>query len=486
MAVDDRALVSALVAGDPRGLEGAYRRYADRLYTYCRGLLPDPDSAADAVHDTFVIASERAGQLRDPERLRSWLYAIARNECFRLLRHRARQMPVAELEQRDAPPADPAAGVSAAELQELVWAAVAGLNPGDREIVELEVRHELATDEVGAVLGISQAHAHARRSRAREQLGRAVGALLVARTGAGDCPSLAALLQGWDGRLTALIRKRVARHIDSCDTCGDRQREQVRPAALFAAYAAAPLLAAPAELWPRLEHTSFDPGLGETRAEVARRAGRFDHDGGFPRPSGARRHRMAVAAAAAAVLLAVAGAGAAVIAGAGEPGTSAQPTPAGAPAASPTPPAGTPLAPAAPVTSPATGLATAPAWTTDPLPPVAGQQPPQPTPVDTGAPAPPPTAGPVQVSAEAVARCARETITLAVRAEASEPLAEAVAWVQSGSSEPASHDMQVSGSTAEVLIGPLPAEPLWWWVTVQGDRGGSGATEPASVPDSCD
>src|SRR5690606_14590265 len=80
--VDDRALVAALVAGDPRGLEGAYRAHADRIYTYCRGVLRDPDAAADAVHDTFVLASQRAHQLRGPARLRSWLYAIARNECL--------------------------------------------------------------------------------------------------------------------------------------------------------------------------------------------------------------------------------------------------------------------------------------------------------------------------------------------------------------------------------------------------------------------
>lgn len=304
--VDDRALVAALVVGDPRGLEGAYRAYADRLHTYCRGLLRDPEAAADAVHDTFVLASQRAGQLRDPERLRSWLYAIARNECLRMLRGRARQRPLEEAGQVSAPETDPVAGVRAAEIQELVWAAAAGLNPGDREVFELAVRHELPAPEVSELLGVSVAHAHARLSRARVQLERSLGALLVARTGREDCPRLAELLFGWDGQLTALVRKRISRHIESCETCAEQQRRQLAPAALFAAYAGLPFLAVPAELWPRLELTCFDPGQAGVREAVLDRTGRFDSGTGFPRPLDLRRqHRVRVAAVAAVAVAAL-------------------------------------------------------------------------------------------------------------------------------------------------------------------------------------
>src|SRR5918995_2931797 len=87
-AVDDAGIVTALRARDPAGLAAAYDEYADRLVAYFAGMLQDRDAAADAVHDTFVIAFERADQLRDPAKLRSWLYAIARNECLRTLRGR--------------------------------------------------------------------------------------------------------------------------------------------------------------------------------------------------------------------------------------------------------------------------------------------------------------------------------------------------------------------------------------------------------------
>jgi len=82
----DSEVVASIVAGDPLGLAAAYDRYADPLYQYCRTLLGDPADAADAVQDTFVIAASRLDGLRDPSRLRPWLYAVARNEARRILR----------------------------------------------------------------------------------------------------------------------------------------------------------------------------------------------------------------------------------------------------------------------------------------------------------------------------------------------------------------------------------------------------------------
>ena len=40
---------------------------------------------ADTVQDTFVIAAASLGGPADPLRLRPWLYAVARNECYRRL-----------------------------------------------------------------------------------------------------------------------------------------------------------------------------------------------------------------------------------------------------------------------------------------------------------------------------------------------------------------------------------------------------------------
>src|ERR1700753_3005454 len=82
----DRDIVAAIVASDPDGLAQAYDKYAARLFGFCRSRLREPTDAAGAVQDTFLIAAARLDQLPEPDRLRPWLYAVARHECRRRLR----------------------------------------------------------------------------------------------------------------------------------------------------------------------------------------------------------------------------------------------------------------------------------------------------------------------------------------------------------------------------------------------------------------
>jgi len=82
--MQDSAVVAAVVAGDADGFAAAYDQYAASLYGYCLGALPGPE-AAEAVLDTFLIATAKLDGLRDPDRLGPWLHAVARNECLRRL-----------------------------------------------------------------------------------------------------------------------------------------------------------------------------------------------------------------------------------------------------------------------------------------------------------------------------------------------------------------------------------------------------------------
>ena len=332
--MQDREVVAAVVAGDPEGITEAYDRYALPLYSYCRSLLREPADAADAVQDTFLIATAKLGGLRDPGKLRSWLYAVARNECYRRLRagevtsalDEAGDMPAATGGQAGTAEAvDVARAIEQAEVQQFVRDAIAGLNPSERDVIELSLLQGLEADELADALGVSRNHAHALVSRARSQLERSLGALLVARTGREACAALDALLAGWDGQLTVLVRKRVSRHIDQCETCGELKRRELSPA-LFAG--ALPLVA----LMPGFrEHVLkmcadlSSAGLAR-RASVAARAGQFGPSG-FPKPSlppgvsgwhRVLRHSHALAASAA-TAAAAAGVSAVLILGGGAP-----------------------------------------------------------------------------------------------------------------------------------------------------------------------
>jgi RNA polymerase sigma factor (sigma-70 family) len=288
--VDDRDLVAALRAGDVRGLAGVYDAYADRLYSYAVTMLRDRDAAADAVHDALLLARDRIGQLRDPEKLRPWLYAIVRSECLRRHRDSRRLAPLAAAgDVIDVGADDLGAGAREEEIRELVWSAADALNPGEREVLELTVRHGLDGAELADALNVSINAAHALASRARAQLERSLGALLVARTGTPACGELVELLGDWDGKLNPLLRKRVARHADKCAICGETRQHRLNPVALLAG---APLLVAPDALRERvLRDVSFQGPPGRT----------WRRDG-FPAPVTEPRRRVVWSAAAVAVL----------------------------------------------------------------------------------------------------------------------------------------------------------------------------------------
>jgi RNA polymerase sigma factor (sigma-70 family) len=278
--VQDGEIVEAIVAGEPAGLITTYDRYAPALYAYCRSLLAEPADAADAVQDTFIVAAAKAGGLCHRESFRPWLYAVARNECFRRLRAQGLSGPLDDAGEMMADTPDPAAGPERAELQALVVAALGGLDPGDREVIELNLRHVLDGQHLADALGVSRNQAYALVARARTQFEGSLGALLIARGGRRACPDLDDLLADWDGNLTILLRKRVNRHAENCEECGDRTRRELSPAMLLSML---PMVAIPAGLRDQVFRllTDRSPGAIGYRDLVIRRAEPFDRSG-FP------------------------------------------------------------------------------------------------------------------------------------------------------------------------------------------------------------
>ncbi|MGB8861265.1 MAG: sigma-70 family RNA polymerase sigma factor [Ilumatobacteraceae bacterium] len=304
----DAELVTAYTAGDRGALAGIYDRFSGGLYDTAAAMLRDRHEAADAMQDVFLIAAERISQLREPERLKPWLYAILRNEVYRRTKKRGRSLPTdfsalgaAEL----AAPVDPGAegeGLAAAELGELVRSAACGLDERDQLVLELSARQGLQGADLAAALGITAEQTYTLVHRMRDRVDRSIGALVVARAGRKDCPDLADVLKGWDGEFTVLVRKRVARHIEHCETC-ERTRRKAAPLALLGS---APAFAAPLDLRDKVLARAGTPGA------APRYAYQFDAEGGFPRL--VRHARWGVAAVAALVVLLLGVGGGAILA----------------------------------------------------------------------------------------------------------------------------------------------------------------------------
>jgi RNA polymerase sigma factor (sigma-70 family) len=232
----DAELVAAAATGDRTAFAAIYDRYANRLHDFCVGMLRDRDAAADCVQDAFCTAATKLTQLRDADKLRPWLYSIARNEALRHQRERRREEPTDMLPELETTEAGPEVLAARSELADLVAQAAGGLSERDQTILDLTYRHQLDGLELAEVLGVSQTNAGTLVHRLRDTVERSLGALLLARRVRGapeTCPELAAILDGWDGEFTVLTRKRVARHVESCPVCDEERSRMLTPAALL-------------------------------------------------------------------------------------------------------------------------------------------------------------------------------------------------------------------------------------------------------------
>ena len=302
----DGDLVAAVVAGDPAALAAAYDQFAPSLYGYCRSLLDEPADAAGAVRDTFVVAEAKLHLLRDPSRLRPWLYAVARNECRRRLYGDGASIPLDDDEfGAGEATADLGPALEQARQREMVSSALADMEQGDQEIVELHLRHEFYGADLADALGVPRNQVHTLTSRARTRFEVALGAHVVAGSRLGSCPELSAILGDWDGDLTLHLRKQVRRHIGACEICSEHERRHVNPVALLSAL--------PEPVLPEsLQHEALSlladtsAAADQERAEIAARAEPFTRSG-FPVPLDPLASRRGVAAfvPAAGVLVAV-------------------------------------------------------------------------------------------------------------------------------------------------------------------------------------
>jgi DNA-directed RNA polymerase specialized sigma24 family protein len=277
-------------------LASAFSAYGDLVHDQvgwrlrAAGPVPSPNEIADVVRDTFMVAFA-APQWPPAALTRSWLLALARNECLRALQTPGREpwapaapaAPSAELGDRRTPPpvrSHPGGGLPERDLRAVVRWAADGLGRREREALELGLRHGLPADEVGRVTGIGSVAAARALDMLAEEFTRVLSTLLLARSGAGSCGRLGDMTARWDGVPTPERRRRFLRHADGCPTCRQERSERVDAVGVLRL---APLARAPREVERWVLADATDVSLTGARAALADRAGPFDADG-FPVP----------------------------------------------------------------------------------------------------------------------------------------------------------------------------------------------------------
>jgi RNA polymerase sigma-70 factor (ECF subfamily) len=147
--VEDRDLVGKSRRGDVDAYNQLVSRWERRVFNYILRLVRDREDAMDLAQDVFLKAYQNLARLEDSARFGPWLFRIAHNESFSLLR---RPRPDQE-ELREPPAASPAGRrLLPVETVVAVTAALDRLSPEQREAVVLKVYQGFKFEEMAEIL----------------------------------------------------------------------------------------------------------------------------------------------------------------------------------------------------------------------------------------------------------------------------------------------------------------------------------------------
>jgi RNA polymerase sigma-70 factor (ECF subfamily) len=178
-------LATATPATPDEGLLTAvYRAHSAAIHSYAFRLLGNQEDADDVTQEVFIRAHERLLQLRDPERLRPWLYRIATNLCMDHLRKRSRVrrilgIPI-NLDGGDSDDSGPrtiahpgsASAFDGVAERDHISRALRRMPPKYATCLVLHSAQGLSYREIAEALGITPGAAAVRLARARDMFGR--------------------------------------------------------------------------------------------------------------------------------------------------------------------------------------------------------------------------------------------------------------------------------------------------------------------------
>ena len=155
------------------GDAGAFAQIVRQYQSLVSGVLfsatGDFHKSEDFTQETFLIAWQKLGELREPDHLAAWLCTIARNLVHRS--HRKPSLPTEPLtDDNVSPEPPPDAELLRREQSEFVWSAIGEIDKKYRETLVLYYRSGQSVREIAAATSLTEEAIWQRLARARKQL----------------------------------------------------------------------------------------------------------------------------------------------------------------------------------------------------------------------------------------------------------------------------------------------------------------------------
>jgi len=146
--VEDRDLIAKARRGNVDAYNVLVSRWERRVFNYLLRLVAHREDALDLSQDVFLKAYQNLRKLDDPAKFAAWLFRIAHNEAYSLLR---KNRPEGEIA------VEPRTGETSArmypmELSLAVESALGRLNEDQREAVVLKIYQGFKFEEMAEIL----------------------------------------------------------------------------------------------------------------------------------------------------------------------------------------------------------------------------------------------------------------------------------------------------------------------------------------------
>lgn len=174
-------LARALLAGEPHAFEHFVEHFRSKIFHFSWLMCGSPEDAEEVAQETLLKVFESFDQLREPDRVRAWVFRIARNVCL-MQRRKSVFAPAHEFSLDELPASEqvadaarpPEGSLLTNELRAVIDRVIVELPPSYRAVVLLRDMEELTTEETSQVLGLStdvvKTRLHRGRAAMRQKL----------------------------------------------------------------------------------------------------------------------------------------------------------------------------------------------------------------------------------------------------------------------------------------------------------------------------
>ena len=203
-------LARQMLAGSTEAFDSFVETFRSKVFQYSFLMCGQREDAEEVAQETLLKVFESIDQLRDPERVKPWVFQIAKNVCL-MMRRKSIFAPAAEISLDERRPGHdggshqleivdsgdlPDAELLRHEMQQHLHAAIGGVPQMYRSVLLLRDVEGLSTEETAQVLDLSIDVVKTRLRRARLMLRHEMDAILHSNIPRQECVDMPGPLPG--------------------------------------------------------------------------------------------------------------------------------------------------------------------------------------------------------------------------------------------------------------------------------------------------